>query len=82
MNRLTKTTNLNKMAGRLYKAKQIVLSLPFNNDDATLLSLKLKLGEFGITDFARAWTAIKKVWASKFNDRAFLSIKKIGARLD
>jgi len=28
-----------------------------------------------------AWNAIKKVWASKFNERAFLSIKKIGAKL-
>merc|ERR1712151_858335 len=40
------------------------------------------LAEFGITDFAKAWTAIKKVWASKFNERAFLATKKIGVKLD
>jgi len=51
-------------------------------EDPTLIALKSKLTAFGITDFAKAWTGIKKVWASKFNERAFLSIKKIGARLD
>jgi hypothetical protein len=59
-----------------------VLSLPFNSGDASLNSLKDSLFDFGITDFAKAWIAIKKVWASKFNERAFLSIRKIGAKLD
>lgn len=44
--------------------------------------LKTKLAAFGITDFAKAWIAIKKVWASKFNERAFLATKKIGVNLD
>ncbi len=39
------------------------------------------LAKFGINDFPKAWNTIKKVWASKFNERAFLSIKKIGAKL-
>ena len=40
--------------------------------------------DFGVpeAEFPKAWTAIKKVWASKFNDRAFLAVKKIGVRLD
>jgi alpha-glucan,water dikinase len=29
----------------------------------------------------KAWTTIKKVWASKFNERAFLATKKIGVSL-
>ena len=33
-------------------------------------------------DFSKAWTSIKKVWASKFNERAFLAMKKIGVNLD
>jgi len=59
-----------------------VLSLPFNSGDASLNKLKDGLNDFGVTDFAKAWTAIKRVWASKFNERAFLSIRKIGAKLD
>lgn len=46
-----------------------------------MAELKTKLAQFGVTDFARGWTAIKKVWASKFNERAFLSTKKIGISL-
>ena len=40
--------------------------------------------DFGVpeAEFPKAWTGIKKVWASKFNDRAFLAVKKIGVRLD
>ena len=70
------------MTARLFKAKQIVLALNFVKDDLVLAQLKKDLGEFGVVDFAKAWSTIKKVWASKFNERAFLSIKKIGARLD
>ena len=46
--------------------------------------LRKKLFEFGIaeSDFAKAWASIKKVWASKFNERAFLAVKKIGVTLD
>ena len=41
-----------------------------------------KLSKFGIKDSGKAWTAIKKVWASKFNERAFLAMKKIGVNLE
>jgi hypothetical protein len=49
-----------------------------------LSELRKQLFEFGIaeSDFAKAWTSIKKVWASKFNERAFLAVKKIGVTLD
>jgi alpha-glucan,water dikinase len=29
-----------------------------------------------------AWLAIKKVWASKFNERAFVSTRKIGLKIE
>ena len=46
--------------------------------------MRNQLIEFGIEeqDWAKAWTSIKKVWASKFNERAFLAVKKIGVQLD
>ena len=49
-----------------------------------LAKIKQEILAFGVTEaeFPKAWTAIKKVWASKFNERAFLAVKKIGVRLD
>jgi len=72
------------MAARLYKCKQIVLSLQYDRGQADPLikQIREKLTVFGITDWPKAWQAIKKVWASKFNERAFLATKKIGVRLD
>lgn len=73
------------MAGRLLRCKQIVMSLSCERalqTDQLMKNLKSQLQAFGITDFAKAWTAIKKVWASKFNERAFLAMKKIGVSLN
>ena len=36
------------------------------------------LREFGVDDWEGAWRTIKKVWASKFNQRAISSIKRLG----
>ena len=84
INRLSKTKKIDKMAGRLLRCKQIVLGLQYERgqNDPFMKELKTKLAGFGITDFAKAWNAIKKVWASKFNERAFLAVKKIGVKLD
>ena len=49
--KLTKTTKLNKMTSRLFRAKQIVLGLHFKDDDASLAYLQNSLKEFGINDF-------------------------------
>ena len=72
------------MSARLLRCKQIVLNLSHEraSNDQYMKELKTKLSEFGVKDFAKAWTAIKKVWASKFNERAFLAMKKIGVKLD
>lgn len=37
--------------------------------------------KFGVDKFDQAWITIKKVWASKFNERAFLATKKLGVKL-
>ena len=83
--RLTTTKKVDKMAGRLLRCKKIVMSLPYERalqQDPHMQELKRRLQEFGIADFPKAWTAIKKVWASKFNERAFLAVKKIGVSLN
>jgi alpha-glucan,water dikinase len=61
-----------------------VLALNFDPKDSKLIEMKQGLIAFGIaeSDFDKAWMSIKKVWASKFNERAFLAVKKIGVRLD
>lgn len=45
--------------------------------------MKDALLSFGIPkhDLQNAWKTIKMVWASKFNERAFLATKKIGLTL-
>ena len=45
--------------------------------------MKQHLAKFGIPDSSwdRAWYSIKRVWASKFNERAFLATKKLGVTL-
>jgi len=72
------------MSARLIRCKQIVLALEFNPKDAKLAQMKSLILAFGVpeAEFPKAWTSIKKVWASKFNERAFLAVKKIGVRLD
>lgn len=46
--------------------------------------MKEQLLKFGIPadQFGQAWVTIKKVWASKFNERAFLATKKLGVNLN
>ena len=83
--RLTRTKKVDMMAARLLKCKKIILNLSYERaiqNDQTLRELKQGLANFGITDFPKAWRAIKRVWASKFNERAFLAMKKLGASLN
>ena len=46
--------------------------------------LQEQLLNFGIQkeQWSQAWLTIKKVWASKFNERAFLAVKKLGVNLN
>lgn len=81
--RLSKTKSVKRMNRLLYKCKDLVLKLDFHDSDPKHAYLKKQLLAFGIPekDFATAWKTIKMVWASKFNERAFLATKKIGVSL-
>ena len=76
---------LNKSSELLNKCTTIIInqmSLPEDNE--YYKQLKQRLEKFGISEneFPEAIKSIKKVWASKFNERAFISCKKIGIKLD
>jgi alpha-glucan,water dikinase len=76
---------LNKSSELLNKCASIIInqmSLP--EDNGYYKQLKQRLEKFGISEneFPEAIKSIKKVWASKFNERAFISCKKIGIKLD
>ena len=59
------------------------MQLEFHPQDPQHGHIKSSLIAFGIPekDFMQAWKTIKMVWASKFNERAFLATKKIGVSL-
>lgn len=67
----------------LYQCKDIVLALKFVESDPHHQHLKRELFKFGIPQdqFEQAWYSIKRVWASKFNERALLATKKLGVTL-
>eukprot|EP00828_Plagiopyla_frontata_P024545 TRINITY_DN3133_c0_g1_i3.p1 TRINITY_DN3133_c0_g1~~TRINITY_DN3133_c0_g1_i3.p1 ORF type:complete len:644 (+),score=72.26 TRINITY_DN3133_c0_g1_i3:1109-3040(+) len=74
-------TTSDQLNTRLQKCQSLVMQLnyPIEQKGQTL---KSALESFGITDIKKAWTTIKRVFASKFNERAYISTKKIGITLD
>ena len=82
--KIGKTKNVDRMTKYLTQFQELVMSLPFVEGDAHHAFLKKALLDFGIpaAQFAQAWTTIKRTWASKFNERAFLATKKLGVRID
>ena len=66
----------------LEKCKNLIMEIKFVENDETL-KLKNKLISFGIKqeDFNSAFTAIKSVWASKFNERVLIATDKVGIDL-
>ena len=60
------------------------MDLNFHDNDEHHRFLKEQLIRFGIASnqFDQAWLTIKKVWASKFNERAFLATKKLGVQMN
>ena len=83
IDRLAKIRSVQRMNRLLYKCKEQVMRLDFHPSDAMHAHIKRSLLEFGIAerDFPQAWKTVKMVWASKFNERAFLATKKIGVSL-
>ena len=76
--------SVKKMNKMLFQCKELVLSLKFDPADTHMKYLQEQLYNFGIPkdQWDRAWLSIKKVWASKFNERAFLAVKKLGVHLN
>ena len=66
----------------LEKCKNLIMEIKFVENNETL-KLKNKLISFGIKqeDFNSAFTAIKSVWASKFNERVLIATDKVGIDL-
>lgn len=58
------------------------MGLEFYPKDKHHAFLKEQLGEFGVDEFEQAWHTIKRTWASKFNERAYLATKKLGVSLN
>jgi alpha-glucan,water dikinase len=84
LQKLISNKSVKKMEKMLIQCKDLVMGLKFNHNDKHHLYLMESLINFGIPadQCEEAWTAIKKVWASKFNDRAFLATQKLGVKVD
>jgi len=84
LSKISSVKSVKKMNKMLYQCKELIMSLEFKASDEHHRFLKEQLVKFGVplSEFAEAWTAIKKVWASKFNERAFLATQKLGVRID
>lgn len=81
--RVSTIKSVKKMNKMLYQCKDLIMGLKFHSEDKHHQFLKEQLIKFGIAanQFEEAWTAIKRVWASKFNERAFLATQKLGVRI-
>ena len=67
----------------LKKCKEQTKKLQFVENEETK-KLKDKLLNFGIeeSEFEKAFTAIKSVWASKYNERVYIATSKVGITLE
>ena len=67
----------------LEKCKNLTIKIKYIENSETI-KLKNKLISFGIKpeEFESAFTSIKTVWASKFNERVFIATNKIGIDLE
>ena len=81
--KINMTTKKENIISLLEKCKQTVLKIKYINNDETT-KLKKRLIKFGIKEnqLQDAFTAIKSVWASKFNERVYLAISKVGIELN
>ena len=68
----------------LHQCKELTMGLKYHENDQHHKYLKDQLIKFGIpsNEMHQAWETIKKVWASQYNERAFLATKKLGVTLD
>lgn len=77
-------TELQDREGALAEIRQTVLELTAPSQLVEELKNTMKSsgmpwpGDDGENRWEQAWTAIKKVWASKWNERAYFSTRKVG----
>ena len=76
--------DLNKSTELLSNCSSTILKMELPEEDDYYKQLSSRLQTFGINekDLSEAFKSIKKVWASKFNERAYISCRKIGIKLD
>ena len=75
---------LNKSTEILNNCASIIINqMSIPEDNEYFKQLKQRLEKFGINEkeLPEAIKSIKRVWASKFNERAFISCRKIGIKL-
>ena len=67
----------------LEKCKEQTLKIKYVENSETQ-KLKEKLISFGIkeSEFEQAFTSIKRVWASKYNERVYIATSKVGISLE
>ena len=80
--KIEKATKKEIISELLSKCRNLTTELNFQENDETL-KLKKKLIDFGIKpeEFNSAFKAIKSVWASKYNERAYIATSKVGITL-
>jgi alpha-glucan,water dikinase len=75
---------LNKSSELLNKCASIINEMELPEENDYYKQLTSRLVKFGINEkeLPEAFKSIKKVWASKYNERAFISCRKIGIKLE
>ena len=73
----------NDIKNLLDKCKKTILKIKYVENEETL-KLKQKLISFGIkeNEFEKAFLAMKKVWASKYNEGVYIAISKVGISIE
>ena len=81
--KINNETRKEKISNLLKKCKDLTMKLKFVENSETA-QLKDRLIRFGIksNEFNMAFKAIKSVWASKFNERAYIATSKVGITLN
>ena len=74
--------NKTEIINILENLKKLILKLNFPKNNNQILLLSNKLESFGIKNISLAFNAIKKVWASKFNQRVYIATNKLNISLN
>ena len=84
ISKLSSLQDLSKASPLLSQCKELTMKITFPQDNAETKALKDRLAKFGVNEdeIPLALESIKKVWASKFNERAFISVRKVGIQLN